>query len=498
MSPLPAVKPSPPSPAKAGPAAAGAPAARRIVLARGDHEFLPAALEILETPLSPVRGGMMVTICAFVVAALVWSWFGRVDIIATAQGKIQPVGRTKTVQPLETGKVLSVAVQNGARVQAGDVLVTLDPGETRADEDALQSDIDSGAAEVLRRGTALALAAKRSLGPVAPIAFPLRVPPAIAAREQRVLAQDIAQLATAVGSLDGQVKEKAAERDRLRGTIDAQLALVATLKERVAMRETLQASRSESRAKVIDALELMQTQQATLASERGQIGEIEASLSRLQRDIDKSYAGFAAENAQKLADADRLLGSNREKLAKARLKTAEMTLRSPVDGTVSGSTVTSPGQVLTVGEQVMQIVPADARLEIECYLPNADIGFVRTDQAAVVKVESFPFTDYGTIDATVVRVAHDAIPQPDADQREQNPSAAAREAGMFGGGQRFQNLVFPVTLTLDRKVMSAEGTDVPLVPGMAVTVEIKTGTRRILSYLFSPVLQVATTAFRER
>ena len=264
------------------------------------------------------------------------------------------------------------------------------------------------------------------------------------------------------------------------------------------MRQTLEMSKSESRAKVIDALELMQTQAATLASERGQIGETEASLVRLQRDIDKSFAGFSAENAQKLADAERLMDQNVEKLRKARLKTADMTLLSPIDGTVSGSIITSVGQVLSVGEQVMQIVPADTKLEVECYLPNADIGFVRKDQKAVVKIESFPFTDYGTLDGTVERVAHDAIPQPEADQREENPATASKDAGMFGGGQRFQNLVFPVTLTMDRASMNSEGTEVPLLPGMAVTVEIKTGTRRILSYLFSPILQVTTTAFRER
>ena len=191
------------------------------------------------------------------------------------------------------------------------------------------------------------------------------------------------------------------------------------------------------------------------------------------------------------------MDENAGKLAKARIKTAEMTLRSPIDGTVSGLAVSSLGQVVAVGEQVMQIVPQDARLEIECYLPNGDIGFVRKDQKAVVKIESFPFTDYGTIDAAVERVAHDAIPQPDADQREQNPAAAAKDT-MFGGAQRTQNLVFPVTLTMDRATIRSDGTDVPLVPGMAVTVEIKTGTRRILSYLFSPILQVTTTALRER
>ena len=471
--------------------------ARRIQLYRGDHEFLPAALEILETPLSPVRTVMIGTICAFVVIALAWSYFGRVDIIATAQGKIQPVGRTKTIQPLETGKVLKIEAENGAHVKAGDVLLTLDPGEAMADEGTITADIDSETAETLRRTAALALVSKRALGPVPDIVFGPEVPAEIAAREQRVLAGDIAQLATTVGSLDGQRQEKIAERDRLKATIAAQETLVATLKERVDMRSELLATKSESRAKVIDALELMQTQAATLASERGQLGEIEASLAHIARDIDKSFAAFTAENAQKLADAQRLLDENREKLAKAHLKTDHMTLRSPIDGVVQGSSITSVGQVLTVGEQVMQIVPTGTRLEIECYLPNGDIGFVRRDQSAIVKIESFPFTDYGTIDAKVTRVAHDAIPQPDAENRESNPAQAAKDT-MFAGAQRMQNLVFPVSLDLGRTVIRSGDEDVPLSPGMAVTVEIKTGTRRIISYLFSPILQVATTAFRER
>ena len=470
---------------------------RRPRLSRGDHEFLPAALEILETPLSPIRGSMIMTICALAVVALVWSYNGQVDIIATAQGKIQPVGRTKTIQPIATGKVARVAVENGRRVHAGDILLSLDTAEMLADESALEAALAAETAEALRRTTALALAAKRTVDAVPTIAFGTDVPPEVGDREQRVLGRDMAQLASAVGSLAAEAAEKTAERSRLTGTIAAQAALVDTLKERVDMRTTLEASKSESRAKVIDALELMQTQAATLASERGQIGEIDAGLDRIQRDIDKAYAGFSAETAQKLAETERLMDENAEKLAKARIKTAEMTLRSPIDGTVSGLAVSSLGQVVAVGEQVMQIVPQDATLEIECYLPNGDIGFVRKDQKAVVKIESFPFTDYGTIDAAVERVAHDAIPQPDADQREQNPAAAAKDT-MFGGAQRTQNLVFPVTLTMDRTTIRSDGTDVPLVPGMAVTVEIKTGTRRILSYLFSPILQVATTALRER
>ena len=145
----------------------------------------------------------------------------------------------------------------------------------------------------------------------------------------------------------------------------------------------------------------------------------------------------------------------------------------------------------------MQIVPEGGKIEIEAYLPNEDIGFAAQGQQAVVKVASFPFTTYGTIEAHVVRVGHDAIPMNEAAQKEGNPTQAERKT-IFGGAQRTQDLAYPVTLALDRKTIAVQGHDVPLIPGMAVTVEITTGTRRILEYLFSPLVQVGSTALKER
>jgi hemolysin D len=145
----------------------------------------------------------------------------------------------------------------------------------------------------------------------------------------------------------------------------------------------------------------------------------------------------------------------------------------------------------------MRIVPDDGGLEIESYVQNKDIGFIHVDQTAVVKIESFPFIRYGSIDARVTRVAHDAIPEPDAQNLEGNP-AKTPKSSYFAGAQRTQNLVFPVTLKADRQVMNVDGLDVPLSPGMAVTVEIKTGKRRILEYLFSPLVETASRAMKER
>ena len=174
-----------------------------------------------------------------------------------------------------------------------------------------------------------------------------------------------------------------------------------------------------------------------------------------------------------------------------------MTLQSPIEGVVQALSLTTVGQIVSSGEELMRVVPADALLEIECYLPNKDIGFVREGQEAIIKIDSFPFTRYGTITARVTRVARDAIPEPDAAQQEANPTRAAR-SGTQAGGQRTQNLVFPVTLQPESRTINVDGILVPLGAGMAVTAEIRTGDRRILEYVFSPLTQIASEAMRER
>lgn len=158
----------------------------------------------------------------------------------------------------------------------------------------------------------------------------------------------------------------------------------------------------------------------------------------------------------------------------------------------------SVGQVLNAAQEVMRIVPDDAVLEVETYLPNKDIGFVHEGQTASIKIEAFPFTRYGTIEAVVTRVASDAIPLPEALAAEGNTQPQPQEAKGSAGAQRVQNLYFPVTLKLSQSTILSEGKAIPLAPGMAITAEIKTGQRRLLDYLLSPLKEVGSTAVKER
>ncbi len=477
------------------PSAAAAPAPPRIRLTAADREFLPAALEILETPPSPVRIWLMAGICAFVVTALAWAFIGKLDIIAIAQGKIQSVGRVKLVQPVETGKVRAVLVENGKHVAENEVVVELDYAETRADIDALVASLASYQAEVLRRTAAIKAAASRAFAPPI-IDWPTDIPRNIITRESRVLSGDLSQLSAALDSLKAQRDQKDAERARLAETIASQGKQLAIGGERVDLRSALEKEKLGSRLNRLDAEESLQQQRTSLAQQKGQLAEAVAAIEVLQRDSAKTVESFVAENGQKLADAKRQVEELSQRLIKARVKGDHMTLRAPVAGVVQNLSINSIGQVVMPGDEVMRIVPDDAGFEIECYMPNKDIGFVSVGQEAVVKIESYPFTRYGTLPARVSKVGKDAIPEPEAAQQEAGQDKA-RKSTMTGGAERTQNLYFPVTLTPGQTTIGGDEA-LPISNGMAVTVEIKTGERRLIDYIFSPLVEVGSRALKER
>jgi hemolysin D len=462
-----------------------------------DREFLAPALEIVETPPSPVHVAFLWIICALVVAAVAWAYFGRVDIVAAAQGKFQPTGQVKVVEPLETGRVEDIRVGDGSFVRAGDVLIELDRSAALADRDGARAELASVRAEILRRRTALVSARSHRFDASPAIDWPDDAAPGLRERENRVLAADLGQLAANVASFDAERAQKAAEGDKLRETIATQKNLVATLQERVNMRAKLVEEKAGARAAVIDATETLQYQITQEARQEQDLASLTAGLNIIDRNSDKAVQDFISDNAQKLEDAERRAEDAEQRLAKAEAALDHLTLRAPIAGRVQSSIITNVGQVVASGQEIMRIVPEDSGLEIQAYVRNRDMGFVSVGQEAVVKVESFPFTRYGVIKAHVTRAARDAIPEPDASAIEGDPTRISNAAG-FAGGERTQNLVFPVVLKPDAETITVDGAVEPLTSGMAVTVELKTGARRMLEYLFSPLVEVASKAMRER
>ena len=342
--------------------------------ADGDEEFLPAALEILETPPSPIRVRLIMAICAFVVLGLAWSFFGHFDIVTVAQGKLQPTGRVNVVQPLETGKVKAIKVVNGSRVKEGDILVEMDPSDAQAEVNTQRAFLGSLNAEITRRKAVGQVIATRKLDTVPAIVWPQDVPDEARLREQRVYESELGQLKGTVGSLNAQLAMKQAEEARVSGTIKAQEQFVRTLQERVTMRETLVARAAGARANVIDALEKFHEQQTQLAIQRGQLKEAQANINVLTKEVEKTFQNSDADNNQKLLQAQRQMDEVEQRLAKATVRLGNTQLKAPNEGTVQALSVINTGQVVAAGEQIMRVVPDGLGLEIEGYVQNKDIG----------------------------------------------------------------------------------------------------------------------------
>ena len=171
-------------------------------------------------------------------------------------------------------------------------------------------------------------------------------------------------------------------------------------------------------------------------------------------------------------------------------------LRSPIDGTVQQLALHTVGGVVTPAQQLMIIVPADSRLEVEAMVSNRDIGFVSPGQQVEVKIDTFNFTRYGLLHGKVTSVSQDAIVRDKPNQKAGNakPDGALSESSEPEG----QELSYSARVSLEETRMQVEGKMVNLAPGMAATVEIKTGQRRIIEYLMSPLLRYRHESLRER
>jgi hemolysin D len=465
--------------------------------ARNDtaRQFLPAALEILETPASPVGRAIGATLILFFVIAIVWAIFGHVDIIATASGKVVPTGRTKTIQPLETGIVSAIHVRDGDHVTAGQVLVELDRTVTQAErrhvaEDLIASQLDVARLATLRDSFDADAVPQDLVAPAGASASD------IARTRSSMRAQASEQLAK-LASINRQIQQKVAESQSVVATIakiDATLPLV---EEEASVRQKAMAIQYGNRIAYLDAQTKLVDQQNERIVQQHKMVEIAAARQALEQQIQQTKGNYEHQVLNDLSDAEKKAAEFSQDLVKAEQKTDEQILRSPIDGTVQQLVLYTVGGVVTPAQQLMVIVPIDSRLEVEAMVSNRDIGFVSLGQQAEVKVDTFNFTRYGLLQGKVVSVSQDAILHDKPNQKaagNPKPDGALSDSSEPEG----QELQYSARVALDETRMLIEDKMVNLAPGMAVTVEIKTGTRRIIEYLMSPLLRYRQESLRER
>ncbi|WP_208110048.1 HlyD family type I secretion periplasmic adaptor subunit [Methylocaldum gracile] len=435
-----------------------------------EAEFLPAALALQETPVSPAPRVLMWLIMTFAATALLWSIIGQVDMVASAEGKIIPNDRTKIIQPMETAKVTAIHVRDGQSVKAGEVLIELDPTMAQADIDRIANDLLTARLDAARAKALLEAIASDRLTPV-------QIEGLDATRlaaERRLLEGQYLEYRAKLKQLEAEIVRRTAEERATRELVRKLEQTLPITRERAEDYRGLRDKNFVSKHAYLELEQARIEQERDLAAQQAKLAEIHAALAESRQQREALIAETRRLTLDKLHDAEQQAATQAQELIKAESRGRFMTLTAPVDGAVQQLAVHTVGGVVTPAQPLLVIVPRDNPLEVEAFLQNKDIGFVNAGQEAEVKIETFPFTKYGTIPAQVIQVSNDAI------QDEK------------------RGLIYAARVALSRATMLVEEKTVNLTPGMAVTVEIKTGKRRLIEYFLSPLLQYKDESLRER
>jgi membrane fusion protein, hemolysin D len=463
---------------------------RRAHERRGEElEFLPAALEIVETPPSPIGRTIGATIILLFCAALVWAWWGTIDIVASATGKIVPSGRTKVIQPFETGVIRSIRVQDGQAVKAGDVLIELDPTVNAAERDHLRNDLLAERLNIVRLRAALA----GGSDPLADFTPPADADPALITTQRQLLLNEVTEHRAKIAALARQQSQKEAEQATIAATIHKLETMIPVIQARFDIRKTLMEKELGSKLTYFETLQLLVEQQEELSVQKSHLHEAEAAMAAIRETRGQAEAEYRHKLSDELSKAEQKANGLTQDVIKAEQKTRLQQLTAPVDGMVQQLGIHTVGGVVTPAQSLLVIVPSDSRLEIEATVSNRDIGFVHAGQEAEIKIDTFNFTRYGLLHGQVLSVSQDAIIHERQNDRP-------RELGTQNDSSepKGQELNYSARISLDRTQMQIDDRMVNLSAGMAVTVEVKTGSRMILSYLLSPLLRYRQETLRER
>lgn len=410
---------------------------------------------------------------AVLLAAFVgWCFFARLDEVAVAHGAVAPQGRVKTVQHLEGGIVAELHVAEGDMVAAGDPLVRLDLATVGVNRRELEARLDG---ELLRRHRLAAEAQSRGLGAregEAAAAAARR--PELAGAEARAFDARRLELAAAEDVVRAQVRQRKLAVDELEARAAAVRRNLALARKRLEMSEQLLAEELTARMEHLQLKAEVESLQGEAQSLFSAIPAAKAAVAEAERRLRELGVRFLREAEQQLVACEQSIAQLRELLAEADDQGRRTTVRSPIEGIVDNIRTTTIGGVIAPGEPIMDIVPTSGTLVVEARLRAMDRGYVREGQPAVVKISTYDFVRYGTLEGRVIRVA---------------PDAAASERG---------EPYFPVTVETGSSHLGDAAHPLPITTGMQATVDIHTGSRTVIDYLVKPVLKLRAEAFRER
>jgi hemolysin D len=459
-----------------------------------EREFLPPLLEIQETPPSPVKRWVLWSIIGLVVALIVWATVGKISIVATAPGKFIPDGRVKELQPLESSIVKAIHVKEGQRVQAGDLLLELDPTLSAAEMDANADKYGFNKLEQERLTAELtnSKAHYASSGqPAGRVALEERM------RQARVEAH-AAKLAEAKAT----VEEKASALAAAVATLKKYEETTAIAAEREASARPLVDTGALSRVDYLQLKEDLAQNRNDLSAQVETVQQAQAAAAGSERALEQVERDRVADIYHDLDDRVTSEPALKGDLDKSKQLYALKWLRAPVSGLVQKVDVTTVGQVVTPAQSLVTIVPDGTPLIVEATVSNEDIGYLKVGQPVEVKVDTFPFQRYGSLRGTLISIS------PDAEDK----NAASRDTDTRAGAGSQQTdpsrdpannspnagYVYKVHIATEQPHFVVDGEARPVVSGMTVQADITTDRRRVIDFFLSPVVKYLDEGMKVR
>jgi hemolysin D len=433
---------------------------------RDDIEFLPPGVGERDTPPSRSAIGLGLAIVGVFVAAVGWACMGHLDVVAVARGRLVPRERVQLVQAAEPGIVRSIRAHDDAIVRKGQVLLELDPTVSDADEARLTQELTEARLHAARLEALIT-------------GMPRIIPPTDLGHEdvepqQQLLEDQRAEYRRRLDAAALAIQQRATSMAVTETNIERLETVVAIQTKRADAFRTLLEGQFIATLQFLEVEERRVDKVKELAMEHRRLEQEEAALAEAEARYDVIEAEFRGTRRAELTSWQSRAASLAQEVVKAAQRRIIQKVVSPADGIIQQSAIHTVGAVVAAGQQLMVVVPARTKLEGEVWIENKDVGFVQPGQAAELKVESFPFTRYGTIPSTVVSVSPDAVTKENAGS------------------------LYVARVSILRETVEVDGGPVRLTSGMVVTAEIQLGRRRVIEFFLSPLLKRTFEALRER
>lgn len=441
-------------------------------------EFAPGLLAIQESPPAKLPRTVSYAVIALFTILLVWAFFGKLDIIASAEGKLVPQSYVKIVQPSDAGIVQEILVEEGESVKAGQVLMRMDTKLAQADMKSVEGEFALRNLQLDRIDAELSgkPLVKRSDAPA-----DLFGKIESQYRDHRQSYQD--GLAGAKAALDRARREYESGKEELEKLREITPILkeqadayAESGKEGYVPRVTVREKEREYREKARD-----------LAAQEERVASFLAAVTQAEKQVHQIASKYRSDLQNERVETEGQYRKLEQELAKQSHKMGLLELRAPTDGVVKDIATHTIGTVVSPGTVLLSLVPEKEALVAEVMVKNEDVGFVYPKQKVKVKLSPYPFEKYGMLDGEVIQIGPDANEGNGRDQTGQDANKDKQAA-----------LSYKAIISLDRQLLEAQGKTFKILPGMQVVTEINQGRRTVMEYLLSPVSKALYNSGRER